>query len=191
MSEILGDVQKRVAGTVSRGVIADIRHGKRPACRVRIGDITTDWLPIEQVYASKNIASYTPISAGDAVTVVSEAGDLANGRVRPGINTSVVEAPFVDEDTHVMTVSDGFTFQYNQKTHELKISLPAGGKFLVEGDGKVDGHLTVKQLTVETDAHVQGTLSDSKSSIDRLREIFNGHDHHENDSTTDKPNQQM
>lgn len=191
MSEVLGDMQKRLAMSITRGVIADIRHGNRPACRVRIGDITTDWLAIEQQHASKNISSYHPLSVGDAVTVVSEAGDLANGRVRPGINKSGIDAPFVDEDTHVISLGDGAQFQYNRATHVLTITLPEGGRFQVKGDGNVDGHLTVKQLTVETDAEVKGVLTDNKSSIDRLREIFNGHTHPENDSTTDKPNQQM
>lgn len=192
MSEVLSDVQKRVANGTRRGVICDIRHGARPECRVRIGDITTAWLPIMQGYASKNIQTYTPMAIGDAVTVYSEAGDLNNGRVSGGVNTDAIQAPFLSSDDFVIKIGDGTTFVYNQSTHKLEITLPEGGLFEVKGDGVIDGQLTIKKnLVVEGDVRASGAVFDGKSSLDRVREIFNAHDHDETDSVTRSPNQQM
>lgn len=198
MSEVLSDVQKRVANGTRRGVICDIRHGARPECRVRIGDITTAWLPIMQGYASKNIQTYTPMAIGDAVTVYSEAGDLNNGRVSGGVNTDAIQAPFLSSDDLVIKIGDGATFVYNQSTHKLEITLPSGGSYEVVGDGVLNGNVTVKkglvvdgEVTCKKDISAAGDISDKKGSIESLRDTFNSHDHNETDSVTNTPNQQM
>ncbi|MCR2669539.1 phage baseplate assembly protein V, partial [Salmonella enterica] len=87
MSQDMGDLARRVANMIRRGVVQAVKHGPQPQCRVEIGDITTTWLPVFQSSSSANRADSNPIAVGDAVTVISEAGDLNNGRVLPGWNT--------------------------------------------------------------------------------------------------------
>ncbi|HCJ7633114.1 TPA: phage baseplate assembly protein V, partial [Enterobacter hormaechei subsp. xiangfangensis] len=46
MSDIEGDLQRRLANIVRRGVIHSVKHDGIPKCRVDLGDITTTWLPL-------------------------------------------------------------------------------------------------------------------------------------------------
>lgn len=46
MSDIEGDLQRRLANLVRRGVIHSVRHDRIPKCRVDLGDIITTWLPL-------------------------------------------------------------------------------------------------------------------------------------------------
>lgn len=41
MSDIEGDLQRRTANIVRRGVIHSVKHDGIPKCRVDLGDITT------------------------------------------------------------------------------------------------------------------------------------------------------
>ncbi|MBB7231589.1 phage baseplate assembly protein V, partial [Escherichia coli] len=52
MNEVLGDLQRRLANMVRRGVIHSVRlDGGFPECRVDLGDIVTTWLPLCQGFA--------------------------------------------------------------------------------------------------------------------------------------------
>ncbi|WP_225520990.1 hypothetical protein [Escherichia coli] len=54
MNEVLGDLQRRLANMVRRGVIHSVRlDGGFPECRVDLGDIVTTWLPLCQGFAGK------------------------------------------------------------------------------------------------------------------------------------------
>lgn len=88
MNDVLGDLQRRLANMVRRGVIHSVRVADGfPECRVDLGDIVTTWLPLCQGFAGKHRADFEPFAVGDAVTVLSEAGELNNGRVFAGWNT--------------------------------------------------------------------------------------------------------
>ncbi|MBU5620842.1 phage baseplate assembly protein V, partial [Enterobacteriaceae bacterium S5_ASV_15] len=76
MSDIEGDLQRRLANIVRRGVIHSVKHDGIPKCRVDLGDITTTWLPLCQGFSGANRADSNPYAVGDAVTVLSEAGEL-------------------------------------------------------------------------------------------------------------------
>ncbi|HEB0857343.1 TPA: phage baseplate assembly protein V, partial [Citrobacter freundii] len=93
MSDIAGDLQRRLANLVRRGVIHSVRHDRIPKCRVDLGDIITTWLPLCQGFSGTNRADSNPYAVGDAVTVLSEAGELNNGRVFPGWNTGKLPVP--------------------------------------------------------------------------------------------------
>lgn len=51
MSDIAGDLQRRLANLVRRGVIHSVRHDRIPKCRVDLGDIITTWLPLCQGFS--------------------------------------------------------------------------------------------------------------------------------------------
>jgi phage baseplate assembly protein gpV len=72
MSEIEGDLQRRLANIVRRG-IHSVKHDGIPKCRVDLGDIVTTWLPLCQ-FCRGEPGGFNPYAVGDAVTVLSEAG---------------------------------------------------------------------------------------------------------------------
>lgn len=206
MSEFLGDLQRRLANIVRRGVIHSVRVAEGfPECRVDLGDIVTTWLPLCQGFAGKNRADFEPFAVGDAVTVLSEAGELNNGRVFPGWNTGAVPVPEGEDSEHITRYSDGTEIRYDRKAHTLTITLADGGTYKIVGKGTLDGPVEITDtLTVQgetrinADTKVQGNIgasqeiTDRTGSMSRIREIFNNHDHPgDSGGNTNKPNQKM
>lgn len=205
MSDIAGDLQRRLANLVRRGVIHSVRHDRIPKCRVDLGDIITTWLPLCQGFSGTNRADSNPYAVGDAVTVLSEAGDLNNGRVFPGWNTGKLPVPEGSDSEHITRYSDGTEIRYDRNAHALTITLADGGTYKIVGKGTLDGPveitdtLTVQGKTwINADTSVAGNIvaskeiTDKSGSMSKIREVFNNHDHRgDSGGLTDKPNQKM
>lgn len=185
--------------------IHSVRHDRIPKCRVDLGDIITTWLPLCQGFSGTNRADSNPYAVGDAVTVLSEAGDLNNGRVFPGWNTGKLPVPEGSDSEHITRYSDGTEIRYDRNAHALTITLADGGTYKIVGKGTLDGPveitdtLTVQGKTqINADTSVAGNIGASKEitdksgSMSKIREVFNNHDHRgDSGGLTDKPNQKM
>lgn len=205
MSDISGDLQRRLANIVRRGVIHSVQPGSVPKCRVDLGDIVTAWLPLCQGFSGANRSDSNPYAVGDAVTILSEAGELNNGRVFPGWNTGAVPVPEGSDNEHITRYGDGTEIRYDRAAHALTIVLAASGTYKIVGKGTLDGPveitdtLTVQGKTqINADANVAGNIAateeiaDGNGSMNAVRQTFNGHDHRgDNGGTTGKPNQTM
>lgn len=205
MSDISGDLQRRLANLIRRGVIHSVRHDKQPKCRVDLGDIVTTWLPLCQGFSGSNRSDSNPFAVGDAVTVLSEAGELNNGRVFPGWNMGAMPVPEGSDSEHITRYSDGTEIRYNRETHALTIKIAEGGTYKIIGAGTLDGPveitdtLTVQGRTqINADAQVNGdigatgNISDGTGTMGKIREVHNDHDHPgDSGGTTRKPNQKM
>lgn len=207
MEEIIRDLQKRLANMIRRGVITEVQMGSPVKVRVGFGKIISPLLPWCQTQSSKTVQVSDPPAVGDAVTVLSEAGDIRNGRVYPGDNIDAVPVPDGSDKEHITRYADGTEIRYNQEAHDLQITLAEGGTYTIKGKGTLDGPVTItKSLTVNENATVEGTthsvgnlssaaeVSDSKGSMSQVREVFDDHDHNENGDgggVTDPPNQKM
>ncbi|QME64349.1 phage baseplate assembly protein V [Escherichia fergusonii] len=205
MSDITGDLQRRLANLVRRGVIHSVRHDGIPKCRVDLGDIITTWLPLCQGFSGANRADSNPYAVGDAVTVLSEAGELNNGRVFPGWNTGKLPVPEGSDSEHITRYSDGTEIRYDRAAHALTITLTEGGTYKIIGKGTLDGPveitdtLTVQGKTqINADTTVKGNIgasaeiTDKTGSMSGIRNIFNEHIHPgDSGGSTDKPNQKM
>ncbi|MEG3135522.1 phage baseplate assembly protein V [Rouxiella sp. T17] len=205
MEQLVGELQRRLANMVRRGVIHSVRHAGIPKCRVTISEITTGWLPICQGFSGANRSNSNPCAIGDAVTVISEGGDLNNGRVFPGWNTGQKPAPTGNDSEHITQFSDGTEIRYDREAHALTISLAQDGTYKIIGKGTLEGPVEITEtLTVQgktqlnNDAAIKGKIgasgdiSDGKSSMAELRKVYNAHNHRgDSGGTTDKPNQPM
>jgi phage baseplate assembly protein V len=204
MEQVLSDLQQRLSNLIRRGVIQAIQPGKIPKCRVALGDIVTTWLPVCQGFSGANRTDSNPFAVGDPVTVISEAGDLNNGRVFPGWNTGAMPVPEGSESEHITRYNDGTEIRYDRAAHALKIIIATGGSYEIVGNGTLRGPVEITEgLTVQGisqlnsnvnvtgDLAATGKISDGKSTLDRVREIFNSHTHPETGSTTEKTNQPM
>lgn len=204
MSDMEGDLQRRLANIVRRGVIHSTQHGKIPKCRVSIGELITDWLPLCQGFSGGFRSDVNPCTVGDAVTVLSEGGDLNNGRVFPGWATGGAPVPEGSESEHITVYGDGTEVRYDRETHALTITIAAGGTYKIVGKGTLDGPVEItKTLTVQGVTTINsnttvkgnigatGEISDGKGKMSGIRMTYNGHTHTETDSVTKDPNQKM
>lgn len=204
MSDMEGDLQRRLANIVRRGVIHSTQHGKIPKCRVSIGELVTDWLPLCQGFSGGFRSDVNPCTVGDAVTILSEGGDLNNGRVFPGWATGGAPVPEGSESEHITVYGDGTEVRYDREAHALTIMIAAGGTYKIVGKGTLDGPveitdtLTVQGVTtinanttVKGNIGATGEISDGKGKMSGIRLTYNGHTHTETDSVTKAPNQKM
>lgn len=204
MSDMEGDLQRRLANIVRRGVIQAVKHGKIPKCRVSIGELVTDWLPLCQGFSGGFRSDVNPCTVGDAVTVLSEGGDLNNGRVFPGWATGGAPVPEGSESEHITVYGDGTEVRYDREAHALTITIAAGGTYKIVGKGTLDGPveitktLTVQGITtmnanttVKGNIGATGEISDGKGKMSGIRMTYNSHTHTETDSVTKEPNQKM
>ncbi len=204
MSDMEGDLQRRLANIVRRGVIHSTQHGKIPKCRVSIGELITDWLPLCQGFSGGFRSDVNPCTVGDAVTVLSEGGDLNNGRVFPGWATGGAPVPEGSESEHITVYGDGTEVRYDRETHALTITIAAGGTYKIVGKGTLDGPVEItKTLTVQGVTTINanttvkgnigatGEISDGKGKMSGIRMTYNDHTHKETDSVTKEPNQKM
>lgn len=204
MSDMEGDLQRRLANIVRRGVIHSTQHGKIPKCRVSIGELVTDWLPLCQGFSGGFRSDVNPCTVGDAVTILSEGGDLNNGRVFPGWATGGAPVPGGSESEHITVYGDGTEVRYDREAHALTITIAAGGTYKIVGKGTLDGPveitdtLTVQGVTtinanttVKGNIGATGEISDGKGKMSGIRLTYNGHTHTETDSVTKEPNQKM
>lgn len=204
MSDMEGDLQRRLANIVRRGVIHSTQHGKIPKCRVSIGELVTDWLPLCQGFSGGFRSDVNPCTVGDAVTVLSEGGDLNNGRVFPGWATGGAPVPEGSESEHITVYGDGTEVRYDREAHALTITIAAGGTYKIVGKGTLDGPveitntLTVQGVTtinanttVKGNIGATGEISDGKGKMSGIRMTYNDHTHTETDSVTKEPNQKM
>ena len=207
-------LQNQVANLVRRGSIHSVQADP-PRCRVTFGtdpvtgdEHFTDWLLWGAPSDSERNTWNMPAVGAPAI-VFSEGGNLKNGLVYPlGITDNQTPAG-TSATAHVTKYSDGATFSYDTATHAAFITLPDGGAATVKGPAGItlDGTVTITEgLIVKKTASVEGNLSsggnvsaagdisdqgDTSSSMAKIREIYNDHDHEYDDGTTDKPNQRL
>lgn len=210
-------LQQQVRNMVKRGSIHSVQAAP-PRCRVTFGkdpvngdEHVSDWLLWWAASDSEKTTWNMP-AVGAPVIVFSEGGVLKNGIVYPlGITDNQTAAGSTATE-HVTKYSDGASVSYDTSTHAAAVSLPDGGTASVKAPGGItlDGPVTITEtLTVEKTAEVKGDLSsggninatgdisdqgDTSSSMAKIRETYNEHDHQENGDgggTTNPPNQKF
>lgn len=145
-----------------------------------------------------------PCAVGDAVTVLSEGGDLNNGRVFPGWATGGAPVPEGSESEHITVYGDGTEVRYDREAYALTITIAEGGTYKIVGKGTLDGPVEITDtLTVQGETTINanttvkgnigatGEISDGKGKMSSIRLTYNGHTHTETDSVTKEPNQKM
>lgn len=195
--EDIADLTRRTADMVRRGVITEVIDGDIVKVRVRIGDLPTPPIPYSMALSSGNFQSRNLPKVGDAVTVTCESGDLRNGRAT-GANIGNIPVPAGEPDELVIIFANGTEFRYSQQQNLLSVILADGGKYIIKGEGTLDGPVTVtetltvmKTLTVQQDIFGKANIYDAYGKMSDIRLTYNGHNHNETDSVTRQPNQLM
>lgn len=192
-SDELADLRQRVANMVRRGVITEVIPGKIVKVRVQLGDVPSPPLPWCNMLSSGNFQARSLPKTGDAVTILSEAGDLRNGRVYPGANINAVQVPDGEESELAFVFENGTEFRYSQDNNTLSLILAEGGKYIIKGEGTLDGPVTITEtLTVMQNIYGMAEVYDVSGTMNGIRMTYNGHNHKgDSGGQTDKPNQPM
>ncbi|EFB5187752.1 phage baseplate assembly protein V [Escherichia albertii] len=205
LADEVAELRRRVANMVRRGVVEEVIPGSPVRVRVDIGDVISPPLPWIQVQSGHYMQASNYPAPGDAATVISEAGDLCNGQVYPGVNIDAIPVPAGSEHEHIILFDTGTEIRYDRQANALFITLAEGGSYKITGKGTLDGPveitdtLTVQgKTTLNADAVVKanlsvgGEVSDHRGTMSQIRLVYNGHTHRgDSGGTTGQPGQQM
>lgn len=139
-----------------KGSVFAVDHNSTPpTCRVRSGDLETNFIPWFTLSAGKT-RDWLPPTEGEQVMLLCPGGDPAEGVALRGINSDENPAPSNLPSLNVLrSYPDGAVIQYDHETHALDVTLPEGGTITVISPSAVEVRSTdviVKAETVKVDA---------------------------------------
>lgn len=148
------DIIRRLDNLLRQGTVYAIDPAKA-RCRVKSGELLTDWLPffVHRAGSRRDVEHPT---TGEQCLVLSPSGEMAAGLVLVGINSDQFPAPHSNPALHSSHFSDGAVISYNRATHTLTATLPAGGSAAINapagvqiiGDVSITGTVTVSEDVV-------------------------------------------
>ncbi|MDH2999497.1 baseplate assembly protein [Chelonobacter oris] len=157
----LTDVIRRIENMHRLGLIAAVDHAKA-RCKVRSGEILTEWLPFAAMRAGTS-KTWSPPTVGEQCLIVALSGELTTAVVITGIYTAG-SAPSQSADEHVIEFADGARFVYNQATGNLSVN------------GVQTINITCPQITINGNMQVNGKIESSGDQIaDSISQINHVH----------------
>lgn len=136
------------------GVVTEVDN-TRARCRVRTGEVHTDFIPWLAAAAGALII-WAPPSAGEQVLVLCGDGDLSNAVALRGLYSEAFAAPSNSADVTLLRFADGAVITYDSAAHALAAVLPAGGTVAITADGGVNINGPV---TITGDTAITGNVS--------------------------------
>lgn len=161
------DLLRRLENLIRLGTIAEV-DPKPPRCRVKTGGLLTGWLPWFAVRAGEDREWDMP-SVGEQCVVFSPSGNPAVGVVFVGFYSDACPAPDDSPTRHRRSYRDGAVVEYDCKSSQYLIDIPAGGKYTLRC-GPVSLELS------DQGVKITGLLSVSDDVIARLISLI-GHRH--------------
>jgi phage baseplate assembly protein V len=181
-SDLQALMEMRLSVVVRFGLISEIDF-ENALCRVEFepGKFT-GWIKWKTGKAGENI-SWFPPEVGEAVSIISANGDLANAYVERGaFYTNNRQPPSQKASEVYLHLKDGAVLKYDTDTHQLTGSLPAGGRVICEapagftfkGNSRFEGtgHFT-KKLSSDDNIEAAKNLRDQTNTVQSIRDVWN------------------
>lgn len=120
MSWALAELERLVSNLIRIGVVAALDEGDSRV-RVRVGGLTTDWLPWLTARAGATRTWSAP-TVGEQVLVLSPYGDTAQAVALPAIYQDDHAAPASSKDIEKITFPDGAEVMYDSAAKVLTVT---------------------------------------------------------------------
>ena len=140
------DAERRLSNVVMLGQVAEL-DTERARVRVQAGPIITAWLPFATVRAGPDRTWHAP-EPGEQVVLVAPGGDLNQAVVVGSLYRQAYPPPADSADISRTEWQDGAALAYDRQLHHWHLSVPAGGKIVLEvGPSKIEMSNTGIRLT--------------------------------------------
>lgn len=156
----MSEAQRKFSNAIRLGTVAEVDAAKA-LCRVRSGDVSTDWIPWSTGMAGSTIIWSAP-SVGEQVILLCPDGDTHGAVAVRGLYSDANTAPSGSPDLHLIRFPDGAFLQYDNAAHALQAILPGGGTARLQADG---GITLVGPVTIEGDVTINGKTTASDDVI--------------------------
>ncbi|MRR50794.1 MAG: phage baseplate assembly protein V [Rhodocyclaceae bacterium] len=111
------ELSRLVENLIRIGTIAEVDHAAG-RCRVKSGELLTQWLPWFALRAGAT-TTWDPPTVGEQVMLLSPSGEPSGGVALTGIYSTAIAPPSHSADEHVTHYPDGATVAYNHATGAL------------------------------------------------------------------------
>lgn len=153
--------QRRQKGNLSRlGTIAELDL-TAARCRVKTGDLLSDWIPWFVPRVGTTIEWSAP-AVGEQGMLICPDGDTIGAVFLRGVYSDSFAAPDSGEHVHLVRFPDGTEIRYDDEAHALTATLASGGTAEITADGGVTVNADV---VINGDVQVNGTLTASEDVI--------------------------
>jgi phage baseplate assembly protein V len=120
----IAELERRLLNMIRFGMITSVDLNSA-TCRVKLDDThTTGDLPWS-VQRAGNVRTWSPLSVGEQVMIISPAGDLTQGVVVPSLYQNAHPAPSNKANEHITDYGDGTVITYDTTAHKLRIECTA------------------------------------------------------------------
>ena len=131
------EAERRLSNLVMLGQVAEL-DAERARVRVQAGPILTAWLPFATVRAGLDRTWHAP-EPGEQVVLVAPGGDLNQAVVVGSLYRDAYPPPSDSADISRTEWQDGAALAYDRQLHHWRLSVPAGGKIVLEvGPSKIE-----------------------------------------------------
>lgn len=174
----INELERRLANVALIGTVSEADYAQARV-RVKIGNITTAWLPWLTRRAGVETGDWWAPESGEQVLVISPSGEPAQGVAIPALYSATNKAPINDENIRRIYFGDGSFVEYNASAHQLTVSVN-GGDTIVNTTGNLsasaDGNASITaggDVTADG-ATVTLTADSSEVKADGTNVILNG-----------------
>ena len=119
MNEKLTEIMRLITNLIRTGTVSDV-DTVNWLCRVKTGDLETNWINWLTCRAGKTRTWWQP-SIGEQVVLLSLGGNLETAFALPAIYSDAFPPPDYSENGSTTVFSDGGWFQYEPDTGQLLI----------------------------------------------------------------------
>lgn len=150
------ETERILANMIRLGAVSELDEANARV-RVKVGGLTTDWLPWVTARAGATRTWSAP-RVGEQVVVLAPYGDPAQAVVLPAIYQDTYPAPAATKDAERVVFPDGSTVDYNSATNTLQIDVAGAAKVIVNcKEATVNAATSVTLNTPET--HCTGNMT--------------------------------
>jgi phage baseplate assembly protein V len=119
MNDKLTEIMRLITNLIRTGIVSDVDPANW-LCRVKTGDLETNWINWLTCRAGKTRTWWQP-SIGEQVVLLSLGGNLETAFALPAIYSDAFPPPDYSENGSTTVFNDGGWFQYEPDTGQLLI----------------------------------------------------------------------
>lgn len=155
----IAELRRRLDNLIRPGTIyaVDVDNNR---CRVKSGELLTDWLRYF-VGRAGTVRRHSAPTNNEQCLVFSPSGEMGAGFVLVGLNSDEFPGPSQNPELDSATYSDGTWFGYDEGTGDMTVSMRADGQIHINAPGGVNitGPVKITGLVTVTDDLVAGGIS--------------------------------
>lgn len=172
----LNQLEARLNNLVRIGEVSSVNEKD---CTVKVvfqefdNNLVSYDLPVMVKQSLVNKDYYLP-DVNEQVICIFLATGLESGFVLGSLYNEEDKPLIANANKRSITFSDGAYIEYDREKHELNISAKTMN---LKGDLNINGNIKATGNINGADIEANGALSDNKSSIAKMRTIYNSHEH--------------